>query len=147
MPASVMTIHPFTRMRQPCQSAARRGRTCTVQGMTTTTTRSNQPPLPSPLPVLWVVTRHAGAATWVQTRLGCPVRTVAHLHEHEIEPGARYHGVFPLNLAAAICRAGAECWAIAMELPPTLRGQELSAAQLDALGARLVRYEVREVPD
>ena len=98
------------------------------------------------LPTLWVVTRHAGAATWVQTRLDRPVRTVAHLHAHEIEPGARYHGVFPLNLAAAICRAGAECWAIAMEVPPALRGQELSAAQLDALGARLVRYEVREVP-
>ena len=57
------------------------------------------------LPTLWVVTRHAGAATWVQTRLDRPVRTVAHLHAHEIEPGARYHGVFPLNLAAAICRA------------------------------------------
>jgi CRISPR-associated protein Csx16 len=98
-------------------------------------------------PALWVVTRHAGAAEWVQSRLGQPVRVTPHLHADAIEPGARYHGVFPLNLAATICRAGAECWAIAMDVPPALRGQELSAAQLDALGARLVRYEVREVPD
>jgi CRISPR-associated protein Csx16 len=99
-------------------------------------------------PALWVVvTRHAGAAEWVQSRLGQPVRVTPHLHADAIEPGARYHGVFPLNLAAAICRAGAECWAIAMDVPPALRGQELGAAQLDALGARLVRYEVREVPD
>ncbi|NRT58011.1 CRISPR-associated protein Csx16 [Sphaerotilus uruguayifluvii] len=97
-------------------------------------------------PLDCVVTRHAGAAEWVQRRLGRPVRVVEHLHPHEIVPGARYHGVFPLNLAAAICRAGAQCWAISMQVPPTLRGQELGADQLDALGARLVRYQVSELP-
>ena len=96
---------------------------------------------------LWVVTRHAGAAAWVQARLGQPVCVIPHLHPDAIEPGARYHGVFPLHLAAAICQAGAECWAIAVEMPPALRGQELDAAQLDALGARLVRYAVRERAD
>ena len=99
------------------------------------------------VPALWVVTRHPGAADWVQARLGHPVRVKPHLLEHEIAPGARYHGVFPLNLAAAICRAGAECWAIALQVPPALRGKELTAAQLDALGARLVRYEVSELAD
>ena len=94
---------------------------------------------------VWVVTRHPGAAEWVQARLGQSVCVTPHLHADAIEPGAYYYGVFPLNLAAAICRAGAECWAIAMDVPPALRGQELSAAQLDALGARLVRYAVCEV--
>lgn len=94
---------------------------------------------------LVVVTRHPGAADWVQSLLRQPVQVVSHLHEHAIEPGVRYVGVFPLNLAAAICAAGAECWAISLQLPPELRGQELSAAQLDALGARLVRYQVSEI--
>lgn len=110
----------------------------------------NHPATPSAADArpLWVVvTRHVGAADWVQARLGQPVRVTPHLDPDAIEPGTRYHGVFPLNLAAAICRAGAECWAIALELPPALRGQELDAAQLDALGARLVRYDVRELTE
>ncbi len=116
--------------------------------MTTTLPSPPSPPSPPPAPpTLWVVTRHAGAAEWVQARLGQPVRVTPHLHADAIEPGARYHGVFPLNLAAAICRAGAECWSIALDVPPALRGQELSAAQLDALGAQLRRYEVRERAD
>lgn len=90
-----------------------------------------------------VVTRHPGAAAWVQRVLGRPVRCVTHLHESELVAGTRYYGVFPLNLAAAICTAGAECWAISLQVPPELRGQELTATQLDQLGARLVRYTVR----
>jgi CRISPR-associated protein Csx16 len=92
-----------------------------------------------------VVTRHPGATDWIQRQLGDPVQVVAHLAENEVEAGTRYYGVFPLNLAAAICRSGAECWAISMQMPPELRGQELSAAQLDMLEARLIRYEVSAI--
>lgn len=99
------------------------------------------------LPLDCVVTRHPGAAEWVQRRLGRAVRVVDHLHPHEIVPGTRYQGVFPLTLAADICRAGAQCWAISVQLPPDLRGRELSAEQLDGLGARLVRYQVSEIAD
>lgn len=108
---------------------------------------SGTPPAPAEAEA-WqdcVVTRHPGAAEWVRRRLGRAVQVVDHLHPHEIRPGTRYHGVFPLNLAADICRAGAQCWAISVQLPLELRGQELSAAQLEALGARLVRYQVDEV--
>lgn len=108
---------------------------------------SGPPPAPAEAQA-WqdcVVTRHPGAAEWVQRRLGRAVQVVDHLHPHEIRPGTRYHGVFPLNLAADICRAGAQCWAISVQLPPALRGQELSAEQLEALDARLVRYQVDEV--
>lgn len=103
-------------------------------------------PLPvnaEPAPTDLIVTRHPGAADWVRRVLGRPVRCVAHLEVHELRPGMRYHGVFPLDLAAAICAAGSECWAISLRVPAALRGQELTAAQLDQLGARLVRYTVR----
>ena len=92
-----------------------------------------------------VVTRHHGAAQWVQSQLGHAVRTVVHLEAQAIEVGGRYYGVFPLHLAAAICAAGSECWAITFNMPLASRGQELSAAQLDALGAQLVRHEVSAV--
>lgn len=99
----------------------------------------------SVLPTDCIVTRHPGAAEWVQRRLGRAVRVIDHLLPQEIEPGIRYHGVFPLNLAADICRAGAQCWAISVQLPSELRGHELSAEQLETLGARLVRYQVSEI--
>ena len=108
---------------------------------------SGPPPAPAEAQA-WqdcVVTRHPGAAEWVRHRLGRAVQVLDHLHPHEIRPGTRYHGVFPLNLAADICRAGAQCWAISVQLPPALRGHELSAEQLEALDARLVRYQVDEV--
>jgi CRISPR-associated protein Csx16 len=111
-------------------------------------TRDPEPAaVPAEAPRDCVVTRHPGAAEWVQRHLGRTVRVVDHLHPHEIVPGTRYHGVFPLNLAAAICHAGAQCWAISMQVPPELRGRELGAEQLEALGARLVRYQVSEVAD
>ena len=102
-------------------------------------TRDHAEPAPTDL----IVTRHPGAATWVQQVLGRPVRRVAHLEVTELRPGMRYHGVFPLDLAAAICAAGSECWAISLRVPPALRGQELTALQLEQLGARLVRYTVQ----
>lgn len=92
-----------------------------------------------------VVTRHIGAAQWVHATLGQPVQVITHLETQEIEPGCSYFGVFPLNLAAAICAAGAQCWAISVEMPAHLRGQELSAEQLVVLGARLVRYDVQAI--
>lgn len=91
-----------------------------------------------------VVTRHPGAAEWVQARLGQSVAVMAHLEIAQIQPATAYYGVFPLHLAEAICRAGSSCWAIRVEVPAALRGQELSAAELDRLQARLVRYVVQE---
>lgn len=101
--------------------------------------------LPSPHTAAFhvVVTRHTGALQWVADQLGQPVRSIAHLEPEAIEPGGCYYGVFPLNLAAAICAAGSQCWAISLNLPESLRGQELSAHQLNALNARLVCYDVQ----
>lgn len=92
-----------------------------------------------------VITRHPGAADWVSQQLGRSVHVASHLELDEIESGTNYYGVFPLHLAAAICAKGSACWAISVNMPPALRGQELSAKQLDELGAELVRYDVRAI--
>jgi CRISPR-associated protein Csx16 len=92
-----------------------------------------------------VITRHPGAADWVMQQLSHQVQVVSHLAPDEIEPGGAYYGVLPLNLAAAICAQGSVCWVISVNMPPELRGQELSAKQLDELGAELVRYDVRPI--
>ncbi len=93
-----------------------------------------------------IVTRHDGAACWLQARIGRSCRHIPHLAHHEIRAGQAYFGVFPLHLAAAICAAGSTCWSIVVDVPASLRGRELSASDLSRLGARLVPFQVAEVP-
>lgn len=95
----------------------------------------------------YVVSRHPGALDWLRRRLhGRPFRVLAHLEPgFRPAPGDRVYGVLPLTWVERIVRAGAEAWVLEAEVPAALRGHELSAAQLDALQARLVRYEARSV--
>lgn len=96
----------------------------------------------------YLVSRHMGALAWMRHRLGAQAHeTRQHLDaSFRPQPGDRVLGVLPLAWVERICRAGAEAWVLEVEVPPQLRGQELSAEQLDALGASLVRYEARRLP-
>ena len=94
----------------------------------------------------YLVTRHSGAVDWLKSRLRVPeVLVLPHLDNIQFQSGDRVCGILPLAWAARICAQGAEAHVISVEVPPALRGQEMSAAQLDELDARLVRYDVREV--
>ena len=94
----------------------------------------------------YLVTRHAGAVEWLKHRLGVPeVLVLPHLENIHFQAGDKVCGVLPLSWAERICAQGAEAHVVSVEVPPMLRGQEMSATQLDALGARLVRYDVREL--
>lgn len=93
-----------------------------------------------------LVSRHSGALTWLQRQLGVTdFQQVAHLHDLPMGPGDRVYGILPIAWAARICRAGAEAHILTLDVPPQLRGQELTATQMDDLGARLVRYDVRVI--
>ena len=86
-----------------------------------------------------LVSRHSGALTWLQRQLGVTdFQQVAHLHDLPMGPGDRVYGILPIAWAARICRAGAEAHILTLDVPPQLRGQELTATQMDHLGARLV---------
>jgi CRISPR-associated protein Csx16 len=73
------------------------------------------------------------------------VHVLSHVNGQVFEPGDRVCGVLPLALAARICASGAQAHVISYDVPESLRGQELSAAMLEALGAKLVQYDVRIV--
>lgn len=94
----------------------------------------------------WFVSRHPGALVWLAEQ-GITVDVqVAHLHACQVAPGDVVIGTLPVQLAAEVCACGAEYWHLQLaELPLTARGQELSAAQMRDYGARLVRFEVREL--
>ena len=93
----------------------------------------------------WFVSRHPGAIEWA-TRQGLAVdRLVHHLDPALVCVGDTVMGALPVNLAAAVCERGARYLHLSMELPPDLRGKELTADQLNQLEARLARYQITTV--
>jgi len=91
----------------------------------------------------WFVTRHPGAVEWAE-RQGLKVdRQVAHLDPAQVAPGDTVIGVLPVHLAAAVCERGARYMHLSIDLPPELRGRELSADELERCNARLEAFTVR----
>lgn len=96
----------------------------------------------------YIITRHCGAIEWFRRHLAAstgPIQVLAHLDNVPFGPGDRVYGVLPLGLAADVCASGAELHVLTCDTPAHLRGRELTADELEQLGARLVRYEVREI--
>jgi CRISPR-associated protein Csx16 len=90
----------------------------------------------------YFVTRHPGARTWAAEKGLAIERVLAHLDPSIIAPGDRVIGSLPVNLAAEVCARGGRYLHLTLDLPPGLRGRELSAEQMRAFGARVEEYEV-----
>jgi CRISPR-associated protein Csx16 len=90
----------------------------------------------------WFVSRHAGAVAWAAAQGIHVDRLVAHLDLQDIQPQDRILGTLPVYLAAQVCAKGAEYWHLSLEIPAHLRGAELSAEQMNVLGACLQRFAV-----
>jgi CRISPR-associated protein Csx16 len=96
---------------------------------------------------VYFISRHPGTRDWAEAR-GLSVECwVDHLDLDVIGPGDRVLGTLPVHLAAAVCERGARYVHLALELPASLRGRELTAADLDRFGARLEAYEVRRLSE
>lgn len=95
---------------------------------------------------VWFVSRHPGARDWAARRGLRWDAEVAHLDGTAVAAGDRVYGTLPCSLAAAVCAAGAEYWHLELPLIEDMRGRELTADELDAVGARFVRYDVRRLP-
>lgn len=91
------------------------------------------------------VSRHAGAIEWA-ARQGLEVdRQIDHLDPADIRPGDIVIGTLPVNLAAEVCARGGRYYNLSLDLPPEVRGQELSADDLERYGARLEGYAVQRL--
>lgn len=90
----------------------------------------------------WFISRHRGALEWA-SRQGLHIdRFATHLDTNEVQRGDTVIGNLPVNLAAAICRSEARYLHLSVEVTADLRGKDLSADQLQSLGARLEEYKV-----
>jgi len=89
----------------------------------------------------YFVTRHTGASDWAQQH-GITARIVAHLDPEIIVAGDNVLGTLPVHIAAQICAHDARYFHLILEVPETMRGQELTAEDMTRLGARLAEYRI-----
>jgi CRISPR-associated protein Csx16 len=94
---------------------------------------------------IYFVTRHPGARTWAAEEGLSVDQVIDHLDPAIIQPGDLLIGSLPVNLAAEVCARGGRYLHLSLDLPPALRGRELSAAQMRECGARVEEYGVRRI--
>ena len=91
----------------------------------------------------WFVSRHPGALQWMRQHGPAFDCHVPHLDTAQVQRGDTVIGTLPVNLAAQVCARGATYLHLALEMPAQQRGQELSAHDLQALGATLQPFHVQ----
>src|SRR5947207_3459552 len=96
---------------------------------------------------VWLVTRHEGAAVWLERRGWRPDRVLDHLDDAAIVArGDVVLGVLPMRLAAAMTARGARFIALELgQIPRALRGETLDADAMDRIGVSLVEYRVEAI--
>ena len=90
----------------------------------------------------WFVSRHPGALQWMQQHGPAFDCHVPHLDPAQVQRGDTVIGTLPVHLAAQVCARGAAYLHLVLEMPAQQRGQELSATELQALGATLQPFHV-----
>lgn len=90
----------------------------------------------------YLVSRHPGAVEWCQRQEQAIDTILPHLDTALICAGDKVIGTLPLPMVAEVQRRGARYLHLSVPVPYELRGQELSADQLEQLGASLTEYKV-----
>jgi len=96
----------------------------------------------------YFVSRHPGAREWARRQDIQVDEFITHLDVERIGEGDTVIGSLPVNLAVEVCSRGASYLHLSLELPPELRGRELTADDLQALGARIEPFLIQRLaPD
>jgi len=93
----------------------------------------------------YFVTRHAGARNWAIEEGMTVDAVVAHLDLTLIIANDVVIGSLPVNLAAEVCARGGRYLHLSLELPPALRGVELTAEAMRNCGACIEEYQVQRI--
>lgn len=92
------------------------------------------------------INRNTGAQDWARRHIGGDVEIIESFAPSMVEAGDTVVGTLPLPLAAAVCAKGGNFIALVMGVvPQELRGQSLTAGQMDELGAELQPMTVEVV--
>ena len=93
-----------------------------------------------------VITRHPGALEWLASQGVQWDCHRARLDGIQVGKADEVIGILPFSTAAEVCAKGARYFHISMNLPDELRGAEMSAAEMQACGARLREFVVESIP-
>jgi CRISPR-associated protein Csx16 len=88
-----------------------------------------------------IVTRHAGAIEWLR-RKGFEGEVIPHLSD--LPKGKRVVGVLPVAIAVQLLQLHNEVYLVEFPARNGPRGAELSADEMQELGAWLMRFGLRE---
>ena len=95
----------------------------------------------------WFVTRHPGAARWAVDS-GIDVsdeHVVPEIDFSRITVGDVIIGALPVHVVAEVNKRGARYLHLALDVPVSARGRELSAEQMRSYGSRLEEYRALPV--
>lgn len=90
----------------------------------------------------YFITRHAGALDWASRRGLTVDQRLTHLDPNTIQPGDHVLGTLPVHLAADVHTRGGFYHHLSLDLPPDLRGKEISADDMMRCGATLEPFTV-----
>lgn len=93
----------------------------------------------------WFVTRHPGAQLWALTQNLEVDHVVTHLDLAQLHANDVVIGILPIQMIADICALPAHYFHLVLDVPAALRGVELSAEQMQGLGARIEAYNVQRL--
>lgn len=93
----------------------------------------------------YLVTRHQGAVEWASAQGFAIDQVVSDFDPTCVQLGDRVIGTLPAPLAATVCERGGRYIHLTLDLPPALRGKELTPADMDACGARLEEFRITRV--
>jgi CRISPR-associated protein Csx16 len=91
------------------------------------------------------VSRHPGAVEWAATQGIAVDAAVDHLDVADVAPGDTIIGTLPVHLAAEVCARGGRYLHLTLQLPADMRGRELGAEDMAALGTRVEEYRVERI--
>ena len=100
------------------------------------------------LPHIYFVSRHPGAEEWFKRHYGDTHTfiVVSHFDPSKYR-GASVAGTLPVHLAAEVYANGGTYEHLLLDVPADYRGKELSADDMDALGATLMTYKCERMSD
>lgn len=91
----------------------------------------------------YFITRHMGAVDWaVSNKVMFDVHLTHLLSLDELQAGDTIIGTLPINIVAQINAVGVRYVHLSLQIPPHLRGVELSQEMLDECGASLEEFVV-----
>jgi len=94
----------------------------------------------------WIVTRHEGTISLLKKHF-TGAEVMPHLDINKIKRGDSVYGVLPIHLIHEVMSRGATFYIVSLDIPPELRGKELSEEEVLSLNLRLMRVKNLELEE